>query len=407
MIRRRVAITGLGVVCSHGDDPVVVFDAMCTGRNAIRVDVDSQVPVAAADFDPSRWLTGMQHIGMDRVSQFAIAAAESAKADAGWSEARAPWPEDRIGVYVGTGFGGTASVSEAYRRFHQKARIPPLSVVAAMSNAPAAHIAMRSGITGPVLTYSIACASSSVAIAAGAKDIAFGEIDAALVGGTEAQLLAPMIATWDAMMTLAKAREPDPSASSRPFSASRTGLVLGEGAAFLVIEDLEGAIRRGARIYAEISGTGLSCDAAHLARPQVKGQVLAMRAAIRSAGLEPRDIGYCNAHGTATAVGDVVESESIRALWGSDLDVLRVSSTKAMHGHLLGAAGAIEALITTLAIHRAQVPLNANCEDPDPVCDIPLVLGESEHQPKLKAAICNSFAFGGTNSSLVLSAVLQ
>ena len=403
MIRRRVAITGLGVVCSHGDDPSAVFDAICAGRNAIRVELGSYVPVAAADFNPSRWLTGMQHIGMDRVSQFAIAAAESAKADAGWDD-DAMGPEDRIGVYVGTGFGGTDSVSEAYRRFHQKARIPPLSVVAAMANAPAAHIAIRNGITGPVLTYSIACASSSVAIAAGAKDIAFGEIDAALVGGTEAQLLAPMIATWEAMMTLAKAYAPDPAASSRPFSASRSGLVLGEGAAFLVIEDLDSAVRRGARIYAEIAGTGLSCDAVHLAKPQVKGQVQAMRSAIRSARLEPRDIGYCNAHGTATTVGDVVEAESIRTLWGPELGGLRVSSTKAMHGHLLGAAGALETLITTLAVHRGQIPLNANCEDPDPACNIPLVLGESENQPALRAAICNSFAFGGTNSSLVLSA---
>lgn len=405
MTRRRVAITGLGVVCSHGDDPAVVFDAMCAGRNAVRVDFGSHVPVAAADFNPSRWLTGMQHIGMDRVSQFAIAAAESAKADAGWLADHDLWSAERIGIYVGTGFGGTDSVSEAYRRFHQKARIPPLSVVAAMANAPAAHIAMRTGVTGPVLTYSIACASSSVAIAAGAKDIAIGEIDAALVGGCEAELLAPMIATWEAMMTLAKARQADPSASSRPFSASRSGLVLGEGAAFLMIEDLDGARRRGARIYAEIAGTGLSCDAAHLAKPQVKGQVQAMRSAIRSAGLDVADVGYCNAHGTATMVGDVVEAESIRAVWGDDLAGLRVSSTKALHGHLLGAAGALETLITTLAVHRHQVPVQANCEDPDPACDIPLVLGASEDHPTLRAAICNSFAFGGTNSSLVLGAV--
>lgn len=405
MIGRRVAITGLGVVCSHGDDPRLVFDALCAGRNTVGVGYGSHIPVAAAPFNPSRWLTGMQGIGMDRVSQFAVAAAESAKADAGWGQDQPMWLPERIGVYVGTGFGGTDSVSEAYRRFHQKARIPPLSVVAAMANAPAAHIAMRSGVTGPVLTYSIACASSAVAIAAGAKSIAYGEIDAALVGGSEAELLAPMLATWDAMMTLAKANESDPSASSRPFSATRSGLVLGEGAAFLMIEDLDGARRRGARIYAEIAGTGMSCDAAHLAKPQVAGQAQAMRAAIKTSGLEPRDVGYCNAHGTATLLGDIVESNSIRAVWGEDLHDLRVSSTKALHGHLLGAAGALETMVTTLVVHRGLAPVQANCEDPDPACAIPLVLGESEDLPALRAALCNSFAFGGTNACLVLAKV--
>lgn len=405
MSRRRVAITGLGVACSHGDDPSIAFDAFCAGRNAVRIDVATGAPVATACVDPERWLVGMQGIGMDRVSHLAIAAAESAKVDAGWSDSDRPLPGDRLGVYVGTGFGGAASVAEGYRRFHMAARIPPLTVVSSMANAPAAHIAMRSGVNGPVMTYSIACASSSIAIAAGAKDIALGEIDAALVGGAEAPLVAPMLASWLAMATLAKVHHDDSSVSSRPFSATRSGLVLGEGAAFLVIEDLDSARRRGARIYAEIGGSGLSCDATHLTRPQVRGQVQAMSQAIRAAGLEPRDIGYCNAHGTATIVGDVVEAEAIRSLWGADLGRLRVSSTKALHGHLLGAGGAIETLVTTLALHRRMLPVNANCEDPDPVCDIPLVLGESEQAPSLNAAICNSFAFGGTNASIVLRRV--
>lgn len=237
----------------------------------------------------------------------------------------------------------------------------------------------------------MACASSSVAIAAGAEDIAFGEIDAALVGGAD-------------LMTLAQPRG-DAATSSRPFSATRSGLVLGEGAVFLLIEELECARRRGVRVYAEIAGTGLSCDAAHLTKPQAKGQVQAMCAAIRSADPAPKDIGYCNAHGTATIVGDLVETESIRCVWGDDLERLRVSSPKALQGHLPGAAGALETIVTTLALHRRRIPVNANCEDPDPACAIPLVLGESEDHASLQAAICNSFAFGGTNSSIVLKAM--
>lgn len=289
-----------------------------------------------------------------------------------------PGTTDRIGVYAGTDFGGTAAVSEAYCRFHAQTRIPPLSVVAAMANAPAVHIAMRSAVSGPVLTYSIACASWSVALAAGAEDIAFGEIDAALAGGAD-------------LMTLAQPRG-DAATSSRPFSATRSGLVLGEGAVFLLIEELECARRRGVRVYAEIAGTGLSCDAAHLTKPQAKGQVQAMCAAIRSADPAPKDIGYCNAHGTATIVGDLVETESIRCVWGDDLERLRISSPKALQGHLPGAAGALETIVTTLALHRRRIPVNANCEDPDPACAIPLVLGESEDHASLQAAICNSFA---------------
>lgn len=169
-----------------------------------------------------------------------------------------------------------------------------------------------------------------------------------------------------------------------------------------MIEDLDGARRRGARVSAEIAGSGISCDAAHLTMPQATGRMQAMGNALRSAGLVPRDVGYCNAHGTATTVGDVVEAAAIRAVWGRDLARLRVSSTKALHGHLLGAAGAIETLVTALALSRGMLPVNANCEDPDPACGLPLVLGESEHRPSLAAAICNSFAFGGTNSSIVL-----
>ncbi len=403
MTRRRVAITGLGVIAPQGNDPGAVFDALCAGSSSIERHDDHTV-VAPCRFDPSPWFTRMRLAGADRVTQFAVAAADSARVDAGWESDRgadhaaARYAPDRSGVYVGTGFGGAAAVDEAYRRFYRGERVSPLTVVGAMANAPAAQIAMRFGITGPVLSYAVACASSSVAIAAGAKDIAAGEIDAAIVGGSEALLVPAMLAAWRAMQTLAAPRTDDVTASCRPFSASRSGLVLGEGAAFMVLEELGAARDRGARIYAEIAGTGLSCDASHLTKPDAGGQIRAMRAALASAGLSPAEVGYCNAHGTATLVGDVVEAQSIRQVWGDALPSLRVSSTKSMHGHLLGAAGALEALVTTLALHRQTMPPNAHCDDVDPACNLPLLRNGAEHDAMLDAAISNSFAFGGTNS---------
>ena len=399
---RRVAITGLGVVAPQGNDPGTVFEALCAATSAVERR-DDQTVVAPCRFDPSPWFTRMQLAGVDRVSQFAVAAAESARADAQWSSNS--HASDRTGVYVGTGFGGAAAVEEAYRRFHRGERVPPLSVVGAMANAAAAQVAMRAGITGPVLSYSVACASSSVAIAAGAKDIAAGDVDTALAGGSEALLVGGQIAAWQALQTLAAPRDDDVAASCRPFSASRTGLVLGEGAAFMVLEDLDRARERGARIYAEIAGTGLSCDASHLTKPDATGQTKAMRAALASARLSPAEVGYCNAHGTATLVGDVVEAQSIRAVWGESLPRLRVSSTKSMHGHLLGAAGALEALVTALALHRQTMPPSAHCGDADPACDLPLLRDRAQHDASLSAAISNSFAFGGTNSVLAFRRV--
>ena len=402
---RRIAITGLGVVAPQGNRPDRVFDALCRGESAIVFVEAFGTVVAPVSLDDDAAQPRVRQSGVDRVSQLAVESGRQALADAGWSRGASPWDEDRAGIYVGTGFGGTTAVSEAVRRFHGDQRIPPLTVVASMANAPAAHLAIDTGFTGPVLTFSVACASSSIAIATGAKDIAQGEIDVALVGGSEAPLVASMIASWQALQTLATVHADDAGASCRPFSATRTGLALGEGSAFLVLEELEAARRRGARVYATIAGSGISCDAAHLTKPQVDGQVRAMRAAIRQAGLLPQDIGYCNAHGTATIVGDVAETQSIHTMWQNDLGALRVSSTKALHGHLLGAAGAIEALVTTLSVHHRRLPRSAHCEDVDDACRLPLVTADDEHCPGLEAAITNSFAFGGTNSSLVIRRV--
>lgn len=390
-----VAITGLGVIAPHGDDPGAMFDALMAGTSGLRRWEGATEPVVAGTvrFDPARWFTKLQMLGVDRVSQLAVGAGEMARADA-----RVPEVDPfRVGVFVGCGMGGAISIEAAFRSYATTGRVPPLSIPAGMGNAPAAHIAMRGGFRGPVLSYCVACASSAVAIAEAGKAILAGEIDLAYAGGTEAMLVPAIVRAWQALQTLAT---PDPErieTSCRPFALDRSGFVLAEGAAFLVLEAAGAAERRGARIYADLVGSGLSCDATHLTKPDATGQARAMKNALLSARLQPSEVGYCNAHGTATPAGDVVECEALRAVWGDDIAGLRVSSTKSMHGHLLGGAGALEAVITALALHRREVPPTAFCKRPDPKCAVPLVREQGEAAPQLRAAISNSFAFGGTN----------
>jgi len=262
-------------------------------------------------------------------------------------------------------------------------------------------VAMRQGVKGPVLTYSVACASASVAIAEAGKAIRSGEVDVAIAGGSEALIVPGVVLAWQAMQTLASFPPGGAASACRPFAGDRNGFVLGEGAAFVVLESAERARSRGARVYAELAGWGLSCDATHLTKPDAPGQQRALRAALGMAGLAPADVGYCNAHGTATKVGDLVECEALAGVWGNHVDTLRVSSTKALHGHLLGATGALEAAITVLSLHHRQLPPNAHCEQVEPACRLNLVRSPGETAPDLHAAISNSFAFGGTNSVLL------
>jgi 3-oxoacyl-[acyl-carrier-protein] synthase II len=296
--------------------------------------------------------------------------------------------------------GGAAALEAAYRG---GGRVPPLTIPAFMPNAPASQVAMRQGVQGPVLTYSVACASSSVAIAEAAKAVQRGDVDLAIAGGSEALIVPGVVLAWQAMQTLASVKSGEESTAIRPFASDRSGFALGEGAAFLVLEPAERARRRGARSYAELAGWGLSCDATHLTKPDAPGQARALRQALRQAGLQPRDVGYCNAHGTATRIGDVVERDALAQVWGADLDRLRVSSTKALHGHLLGAAGALEAVVTVLALHLRALPPNMHCATADPACGLNLVAPGDTEAPGLQAAISNSFAFGGTNSVLLFS----
>jgi 3-oxoacyl-[acyl-carrier-protein] synthase II len=401
-----VVVSGIGLVSPHGDGAQQVFAALMRGESAVRqVFPELAKPAAAATvaFDEKRWFTLLQLAGVDRVSQLAVAAADLAVKDAAGVCSDAD-PE-RIGVYAGCGMGGAAALEAAYTAGNRGGRVPPLTIPAFMPNAPAAHVAMRNGVKGPVLTYSVACASAAVAISEAAKAIRCGEVDVAIAGGSEALIVPGVILAWQAMQTLAGFAEGQAARACRPFAADRSGFVLGEGAAFMVLESAERAKRRGARVYAELAGAGLSCDATHLTKPDAPGQQRALRAALAQAALRPADVGYCNAHGTATKVGDVVESDALRGVWSGAIDTLRVSSTKALHGHLLGATGALEAAITVLALYHRQLPPNAHCEQPDPACTLNLVRGVGEAAPDLQAAISNSFAFGGTNSVLLFRRV--
>ncbi|WP_431106503.1 beta-ketoacyl-[acyl-carrier-protein] synthase family protein [Variovorax paradoxus] len=398
-MNHEVCVTGLGVMAPHGGEPDALFQALLDGQSAIRpIFPELPKPAAAATvaFDETRWFTKLQLAGVDRVSQLAVAAADLALQDAGFDRANAD-PE-RIGIYAGCGMGGAAALEAAYRG---GTRVPPLTIPAFMPNAPAAHVAMRNGVQGPVLTYSVACASSSVAIAEAAKAIQRGEVDLAIAGGSEALIVPGVVLAWQAMQTLASFQPGEAAGAVRPFASDRSGFALGEGAAFLVLESAEHARARSARSYATLAGWGLSSDATHLTKPDAPGQARALRQALRQAGLAPRDVGYCNAHGTATRIGDVVERNALADVWGDDFDRLRVSSTKALHGHMLGAAGAIEALITVLALHRKQLPPNAHCNEIDPACSMNLVSAQQTSAPTIEAAVSNSFAFGGTNSVLL------
>ena len=379
---------------------------MMEGKSGIRLmppEQSNNRPTVAGmvDFDPGIHLLGVKLTALDRVSQLAVFAASQAL---GSSDLIIPDPY-RIGCYVGCGMGGAGSIDEAMAcHYLSTSKVSPLCVVAGMTNAAAAHVAMHLGTRGPVLTYAVACASSGVAIGEAFRAIQYGSVDYAIVGGTEALLTAGFVHAWQAMRTLARVDPDHAERSCWPFSANRSGLVLAEGAAFMLLERSDQAKARGATVYANLLGYGTTCDASHIAKPDAAGQVRAIEDALRDAKLNPADIGYLNAHGTATQVGDVVESNTINQVWGADIDKLKVSSTKSMHGHLLGAAGAMEAVVTVLSLHQRKIPPTAFCNEPDVEISLPLVLDKGIDAPDLRFAMSNSFAFGGSNAVLVFGA---
>src|SRR5688572_22827930 len=404
---RRVAVTGAGVVSPLGTTLEKFHDALAAGRSGIRrlapeLTEHTGVQVGATiDWNPAELFKEAEAANLDRVTQFALAAAGQAIAASGLL-ADAGGARDRIGVSWGTGMGGAHTQEASYQQVYGKRewRVRPLTVVMGMSNAAGSNVAVRHGLRGPFGNYSTACSSSAMALGEAMRAIASGRADAMIAGGAEALLVPGALAAWQALRTLAPADAADAGASCKPFDKRRTGLVLGEGAAAFVLEEESAARARGARIYARLTGYGNTCDAVHMSRPDRDGQVRAMQQALAEAELTPRDVGYINAHGTATAVGDVVEAEAINAVFGDAAREVRVSSTKSLHGHLLGGSGALEFAATLLAL-EGVLPPTGFLEQPDPACALRHVACEAERVSPPRAVMSNSFAFGGSNVVLV------
>jgi 3-oxoacyl-[acyl-carrier-protein] synthase II len=356
---------------------------------------------ALIDWDPAAHFKGAEAGSLDRVAQFALVAAGQALAASGIDLAKAD--RNRIGVYWGTGMGGANTLEVAYSTVYGKNdyRLRPLSVVMAMNNAAGSNVAVKWGLRGPFANFSTACSSSAMAIGEATLAIRSGRADAVLAGGAEALLTPGMLAAWQALRTLAPADAADAAASCKPFDKRRGGLVLGEGAAALLLEEESLAKARGAKILAYVSGYGNSCDAAHMSKPDRDGQVRAMTLALAESGIAPAGIGYINAHGTATIVGDVVECEAIKEVFGGDAARIPVSSTKSMHGHLLGGAGALEMAAALMPFSEGVLPPTANLEQIDPACAVRHVPMKSEKVEIPRAVMSNSFAFGGSNVVLI------
>ena len=405
---RRVCVTGLGVVTPIGVGIDAFALSLRNGISGIRVMErgDASMPLRVAgqvDINFADYLAPTRIPGLDRVSLFALVAARQAVLDA--NRGISPPELHGAGVYMGTGIGGIGALEAAYEEIFLRGgkRIKPLTVVQAMSNAAAAHVAMEHGCHGPVLTYSTACSSSAMAIGEAYRAIRHGYIDSAIAGGTEAILVPGAIKSWEALRTLAVPDSANPAASCKPFAKGRTGLVLAEGAATVVLEDFEHARRRGATIHAMLDGYGSRTDATHLTKPDAAGQAAAMHAALQEAGLAPEKIGYINAHGTATLAGDVVETNAIKAVFGEHARHLPVSSTKSMHGHVMGATGAVEFIAALVALMQGFIPPTINLAERDPECDLDYVPNQARLGVRLDHVMSNSFAFGGSNAVLIAS----
>src|SRR3954471_6908538 len=374
MAARRVALTGAGIISPLGNTLEEFYRALGDAKSGIArlpeaIALGSGVQVGAmVDWKPAGLFTEAELANIDRVAQFAIGAATQALSSSGLNPEGAA--RDRIGVYWGTGMGGAHSLDASFKRLYADRdwRARPLTVVMAMNNAAGSNVAVRHGLRGPFANFSTACSSSAMAVGEAMLAIQAGRADAIVAGGAEALLSPGTLSAWQALRTLAPADPRNAAASCKPFDKRRSGLVLGEGAAAFVLEEESHARARGATVHAILTGYGNSCDAVHMSRPDRDGQVRAMHEALAQAGLQPRDIGYINAHGTATTVGDVVEAEAINSVFGDAAREVRVSSTKSMHGHLLGGAGALELAVALLALEQGVVAPTAHLEQPDPAC---------------------------------------
>jgi len=395
----------MGIVCPLGLNLAETWESLCRGKSAIGplqgVDFHSLVlrfPNAAQvhGFDPTKHFEPGKEDYIDRFAQFSVVAARDALDDSGIN--LTPELAERSAIVCGSAVGGQSAIEVGFEDLYvtDRGRVHPLTIPKTMSNAGASHISMDLGLSGPAYTVSTACSSANHAIGQAFRLVRDAEADLALTGGSEAMFTIGMLKAWEAMRVIA----PD---TCRPFSKNRRGMILGEGGAMLVLEPLEAARGRGARIYGEVCGFGMTSDAHHLTQPTISGPARAMRGALREAGLAPEEIGYINAHGTGTPGNDPVESRAIREVFGAHADKLGVSSTKSMHGHALGAAGALEAVATVLSLYHGILPPTANYDEWDPECDLDYIPNQARRQ-SVGAALSNSFAFGGLNAVVAFRA---
>jgi len=399
---RRVAITGMGAISAFGNDAALAWAGMREGRSAIgpiaNIPTDLlNIKIAAEvrGFDPAAHFDSKRIVFLDRVAQFALVAAREAVAQSGL-EFRASGLGERTACIVGTGIGGENSHNEQSQRFYgdKNPRVHPLAIVRVMANAPACHVGMEFGLTGPSFAVVSACASANHAMAQAFEMVRSGKVDFAVTGGSEACVTVPTIKAWEAMRVTA-------DDTCRPFCKQRRGMVIGEGAGIFVLEEYEHARRRGATILAEFVGAGMSADAGDIVLPSADGAAKALSGALADAQLAPADIDYINAHGTGTPANDPTESKAIRRVFGAHANNVAVSSTKSMHGHALGAAGAIELVAAIGALRDSVIPPTANFIDADPECDLDYVPNTPREKP-VRAVLSNSFAFGGLNCVVAL-----
>ncbi len=404
---RRVVVTGMGVISPIGTGLPSFWNSLVEGKSGIREitrfdasDFPSRI-AGEVDFDPLDYLDRREARKMDRFTQMAVACARMAAEHADMNDGLEP---ERAGVIIGTGIGGIETLSNEYQNYMTKGpgRVSPFFVPMMIPNMAAGHISIDLGLKGPINTIVTACASGTNAIGESFRIIKHGYADIMVTGGTEAPLVPLCVAGFCSMKALSTRNELVSKASS-PFDKNRDGFVIGEGAGVLVLEELEHARRRNARIYAEVVGYGMSSDAYHITAPAPEGDGArrAMDAAIRDAGLTPSDIDYINAHGTSTPYNDANETQAIKNLMGPKAYDTMISSTKSMIGHLLGAAGAVETIATVLAMENGIVPPTINYEEPDPECDLDYVPNKAR-ECEIQVALKNSFGFGGQNACLVI-----
>ncbi|MFN3960293.1 MAG: beta-ketoacyl-[acyl-carrier-protein] synthase family protein [Parvularculaceae bacterium] len=401
---RRVVVTGLGGVCATGADVPEFWANAKRGHCGISRrtltagdDYSITLPIAPIDgFEARIEGLGREMTRADRFTQLAVAAADEAVKDSGVDFASGLGA--RTAAIIGTGIGGQTTFDTAYLAMLKHGRKPhPLSILKIIPNAPASHLSIRFGLKGPAFAISSACASGAHSIGVAADLIRFGAADAALAGASEALLTYGAMETWKAMHIIS-------DELCRPFSKNRKGLVIGEGAGVLVLEEMEAAKKRDAKIYAELAGFGMNADGKDMINPAVEGAAGAMKTALAGlSGVDPAHV-YINAHGTGTLLNDPTETKAIREVFGADADALVVSSTKSMHGHLLGAAGAIEAIAAVKALEEGVIPPTINYEEPDPACDLDYCPNEARAR-RVDLAVSNSFAFGGLNAVVVFRRV--